>query len=318
MNARLALCMLSALLLFGCETTPPAGNQTAAKPAQATQPTARPVAYINGATVTDRDLQGPLVEASGGAVLSEFVLDRLIRDRLEQRGLTLTPEQIEQEKANMLTTLAPDPDQAVRLLNEMRARRGLGDLRFESLLYRNAGLRLLVKDRAEVVPALVFQAYQVRYGERYRARIIVADSMAKAGQLLARARAGESFSDLAAIHSTDASASQGGLLSPISPADATYPSAMRQALQNMRPGDISDMLAIDDRFIIMKLEEKLAPDPISFVDVRQELERQVRLESEAQLMQQAARSMLAEAKVVVLDPALAKSWRTQQDRTQSE
>lgn len=312
---------MAAVLLLGCETSPrPASQPTPTGLATHTsQPnTSRPVAYINGTTVTDRDLQGPMIEAAGGSVLSEIALDRIIRDHLEQRGLTLTPALIEQEKSNMLATLSADPDEAVRLLNVMRSRRGLGELRFESMLFRNAGLRLLVQDRVEVVPALVFQAYELQHGKRYRVRILVAETMARAGDLLNRARAGESFSDLAAKHSTDDSAAQGGLLSPISPADATYPKTLRQAIEGMQVGDISDLLAVDDRFIIMKLEEKLPADPISFVDARPGLERTVRLETEAQLMQQAARSMLADAKVVVLDPALNKSWDAQQERTQSE
>lgn len=321
MTQRLTLWLMTAALLIGCQTTPPTPSQPA--PAGlaplATQPnTSRPVAYINGTTVTERDLHGPLIEASGGTVLSEIALDRIIRERLHQRGLTLSPELIQREKSYMLATLSADPDAAVRLLNEMRARRGLGDSRFESMLFRNAGLRLLVQDRAEVVPALVFQAYELQHGKRYRVRILVAESMAQASGLLTRAKAGESFSDLAAKHSTDTSAAQGGLLSPISPADATYPKTLRQAMQGLRVGEISDLLAVDDRFIIMKLEEKLPADPISFVDARPQLERTVRLETEGQLMQQAARSMLADAKVVVLDPALNKSWRTQQERTQSD
>lgn len=321
MIQRITLYLMAAALLVGCETAPQTNSQPTPTglASRTSQPsTSRPVAYINGTTVTDHDLQGPLIEASGGAVLSEIVLDRLIRDRLEQRGLALTPAMIDQEKANMLATLSADQDEAVRLLNEMRLRRGLGDQRFESMLFRNAGLRLLVQDQVEVAPALVFQAYELQHGKRYRVRIIVAETMAQASELLTRAKAGESFSDLAAKHSADASAAQGGLLSPISPADATYPKTLRQSLESMQVGSISDLLAVDDRFIIMKLEEKLPADPISFVDARQDLERTVRLETEGQLMQQAARSMLADAKVVVLDPALGKSWKAQQGRTQSE
>lgn len=321
MTQRIPLYLLAAALLVGCETAPQHADQPA--PAGLTTQTgqpnnARPVAYINGTTVTDRDMQGPLIEAAGGSVLSEITLDRLIRDRLDQRGLTLTPTLIEQEKTNMLATLSADPDEAVRLLGEMRTRRGLGELRFQSMLFRNAGLRLLVQDQVEVVPALVFQAYELQHGKRYRVRILVAETMARASELLTRVKAGEPFSDLAAKHSTDSSAAQGGLLSPISPVDATYPKTLRQSLEGMKVGGISDLLAVDDRFIIMKLEEILPADPISFVDARPQLERTVRLETEAQLMQQAARAMLADAKVVVLDPALNKSWNAQQERTQSE
>ncbi len=186
------------------------------------------------------------------------------------------------------------------------------------MLYRNAGLRLLVQNDVAVVPALLRQAYELRYGERYRVRIIVVDSLTQAGDLRGRAISGEPFGDLAAMNSTDSSAAQGGLLSPISPADTTYPKALRQAMESLEVGGISDLIAADYRFIIMRLDEKLPADPISFEDARPELQRTVRLEVEGQLMQQAARSMLAEAKVVVLEPALNKSWLTQKAKTRGQ
>jgi parvulin-like peptidyl-prolyl isomerase len=327
-----------AVLLAGCETAPPAppappgsaapGSAAPritdpARPADTAQransPSAsRPVAYIAGQTVTDADLLDPLMEAAGGQVLSELVLDRMIRDRLDQRGLELSPGLIQQEKSHMLSTLSADPDEAARLLDIMRRDRGLGERRFESMLYRNAGLRLLVRDDAQVVPALVRQAYELRYGERYRVRIIVADSLTQAGALRDRALSGESFSDLAALNSTDPSAAQGGLLTPINPADSTYPKAMRQVLASMEVGEVSDLIAVDDRFIIMKLDEKLPAVPITYEDARPELERTVLLEVQGQRMQQAARSMLAEAKVVVLEPALNKSWLAQKAKARGE
>ena len=144
------------------------------------------------------------------------------------------------------------------------------------------------------------------------------DSLPRASALRERAAGGESFADLASLNSTDASAAQGGLLSPISPADPTYPKAMRQALASMPVGGISDLIAAEDRFIIMKLQEKLPAEPITFEQARPELEKTVRLEVEGQRMQQAARSMLTEAKVVVLDPALNKNWLTQQAKMQGQ
>jgi parvulin-like peptidyl-prolyl isomerase len=308
-------------LLVGCETPPKATSQPkTAVPAKRTQranipATAGPVAYINGQTITHADLRGRLVEAAGGQILSELVLDKMIRDRLVQQGLELGPELIDQEKAHMLSTLSADPNEAVRLLNKMRSDRGLGELRFKSMLYRNAGLRLLVHDDVAVPQNLVRQAYDLSFGERYRVRIIVADTLQKASALRTQATAGEPFADLASLHSTDASAAQGGLLSPISLADNTYPKALRQALASMQVGDISDLIATDDHFIIMKYEEAVPAESTTYEQARADLERTVRLELEGQQMQQAARSMLVAAKVVILEPVLNKSWLTQKAKT---
>ena len=317
MSRILSLVLLSALILIGCEATDPA-EPTAQQATTHVATAQRPVAYINGQALTQADLIDPLIEAAGGIVLSEIVLDRVIHQKLADAGLTLTPDLIDQEKSLMLATLSDDPDQATRLLDTMLTNRGIGEQRFESMLFRNAGLRLLVKDQVQVVPSLLRQAFQLQHGERYRVRIIVTKTMAEAGTLHDRALAGESFSDLAAMNSTDPSAAQGGLLSPISPLDTTYPSALRQALGKIGIGEVSDLIAADDHFIIMRLEEKLPADPISYEAALPDLVRNVRRELEGQSMQQAARSMLAEAKVVVLDPALSNSWQAQQQRTRSE
>lgn len=313
--------LLVLMLLAGCESTPVSSGHESAKPTIAgdgQSAAAKPLAYVNGRTVTRDDLMPSLTEAAGGAVLSEIVLDQMIDGALADRGLTLTPAMIEQEKADMLATLSVDPDEAARLLKVMRSRRGLGEVRFAAMLRRNAGLRLLTKDDVELAPALLHQAFEVQHGKRYRVRIIVTDTLSEAGKLKDQAEAGASFSDLAAMHSTDPSAAQGGLLSPISPADPTYPAALREAMSGMKAGEVSDVIAADDRFIIMRVEAVLPADGVSYEAALPALARQVRLELEAQQMQQAARAMLADAKVVVLDPALGEAWRNQQQRTHGE
>ncbi len=323
MKHLLPILLLPAMLLIGCEMPSTTGNASASQPPKTQQiapanSAQRPVAYINGQALTQADLINPLIEAAGGTVLSEIVLDRMIHEKLAAAGLTLTPELIEQEKTLILATLSDDPNEAARLLQTMRSARGMGEQRFQAMLFRNAGLRLLVKDEVELVPTLLRQAYQLQHGERYRVRIIVAGTLAQANALLVRAKAGESFSDLAAMNSIDPSAAQGGLLSPISPHDPTYPSALRQALGKLETGGISDLIATDDHFIIMKLEEKLPADTISYEAALPDLARALRRELEGQRIQQAARALLAEAKVVVLDPALNNSWQAQQQRTQGE
>ena len=223
---------------------------------------------------------------------------------------------LDQELDLALATLSEDDDEAARLLSEMRTERGWGEKRFAGMLFRNAGLRLLVKDRVQVPENLVRQAYELRHGKRYRVRIIVTDTLRDATEVQAKLREGASFASLAATHSTDLSAAQGGLLSPMSPADPSYPQAVRDALGTLEEKNISDTIAADQRFIIMKLDGVIPAEPVEYAQVRSGLESAVRRELQGQMMQQAARTMLAEATVVVLDPALNKSWRAEQAKTQ--
>jgi len=311
-----ALLPLAFLLLVGCETATPVAVGTSSAAPRSAPP--RPLAYVSGQAIMDQDLRIKLFEAAGGQVLAESVLDRAIKGRLAERGMLVAQDDLDREMTYVLATLSHDPAQAARLLIDLRAERGLGEQRFEAMLFRNAGLRLIVQDQVQLTPGLLRRAYQLQHGERYRVRIIVTDSIQQATALQVRVREGEPFGELAALHSADPSAAQGGLLSPISPADLTYPKALRDALGGLAPGEVSDLIAADQRFIIMKLEESLPADSIAFEAVREELERSVRLDAEGQLMRRAARAMLAEATVVVLDPALNKSWRAEQAKAQNE
>jgi len=344
MTHRLGACLLIFAALTGaCQPAPqPAGPGEpggAEKPAPETDAAAsdKPLAYVQGAPVRRDQVFRPLIETAGGQVLAELVLDRLVQDRLDARGLTLTEADLTEERQRVQRALSGEQDdenqydenQAARLLRELRRQRGLGDTRFKQLVRRNAGLRKLVADDVDVTEQSLKQAYKRRFGPRYRARVITVDQLREASRLRKRVLTGEArFADLAAIHSTDASADRGGLLAPISPADPTYPAAIREGLQRLaqqaatqpatQPATppakpVSEVIALDEGFALLQLEEKIAAEPVEFADVKRRLRDAVRLELEQRLMRQLARNMLSDADVVVLDPALGKSWRRQRD-----
>lgn len=308
-----------AAMLLGVGALGAGGCRTSAAPA--TRPTAqaaeapKPLAYVAGEPVWDRQILPPLLEADGGQVLAELALDRLIAQRLARQGLTVGPPQLEAERELILQSLSDDPDQAARLLRQLRQQRGLGDQRFEALLRRNAGLRLLVQDQVQITPMALQQAFDLAYGPRYHARLILVDQPQQAAQLRQQILDGASFIDLAVTHSTDASAAQGGLLPPISPADPAYPQVVREALARLdREGRrLSDIIALDNGYALLMLERKIDAQPVAFDDVKEELTAQARLRQERLQMQQLARRLLNEAKVVVLDPALSESWRQQRE-----
>ncbi|MEM9420755.1 MAG: peptidylprolyl isomerase, partial [Planctomycetota bacterium] len=109
------------------------------------------------------------------------------------------------------------------------------------------------------------------------------------------------------------SKAQGGLLSPIRPEDTSYPSAMRQAIDGLEVGQVSQPIAIDGGFALLKLEEKIAAAEVEFDDVKDSLELAVRGRTERVLMQQLARELLSGAELVVLDPTLKALWEAQRE-----
>lgn len=276
-----------------------------------------PAAYLDGEAVTRAQLYRIMIESQGGQALSEILLDRAITKRLVQESFELGDADIQAEKQQLMNSLSTDPDQATRLLDSMRAQRGLGEQRFAALLRRNAGLRRLVRDSITVTDSAVQQAYQLRYGTRYRVRLITANNVATLSNVRRRTLGGESFTDLAIAVSTDRSAAQGGLLSPINPIDATYPKAIRDALPKLGMGQpdqrLSSVIALPEGYALLWLEEVVSSDAPPIEQERDRLEQIVRIELERVRMQQLARVMVSEANVIVLDLALDTAWKRQRN-----
>lgn len=269
------------------------------------------LAYVAGEPVTAAQLLTPLVEAAGGEMLGDRVLQTALERQLTLSDIEIGPEQIEAERQLILQSLSDDEDEASRLLRELRSQRGWGETRFAGLLERNAGLRAMVADEVTVTDAALDREFRLRHGPAARVRLIMAASLRDAQKLRRRIEAGESFAELAALHSTDPSAAQGGLLSPIRADDTSYPDTLRKAIAVLDAGQVSSPLGLDGQFALLKVEEIIPGTAIEFDDVKDQLATAVRARAERVLMQQLARELVSAADVVVLDPALKALWEAQ-------
>lgn len=322
MRHRLLLQLaIVASFTVGCQST--TRDRTTTTPRETTNPSQndKPIAYIDGTQATRDQLYTILVEAHGGEALSELILDRAVAKRLSEAGITLTQQDLDHEQQRLRADLATDADDGQRLINQMRARLGLGETRYQALLRRNAGMRKLVQDDLAVAEPAIRQAYELRYGPRYQARLITANDVNTLSRTRRDVLAGASFTDLATRRSTDASAAQGGLLSPISPADATYPQAVREALARLSMDDsasrLSPVIALADGYALLWLEDVTEADGPPLEEVREELARSVRRDLERVRMRQLARSLIEAANIVILDPALDKSWQQRKESIQN-
>ena len=277
----------------------------------------RPVALIDGVPVGFDELRPVLIEAAGATALEERVLDRQLEREGLRLGITLTEADLAAERVRLAevfatTGVAPEGDSASveRALERVRRERGLGDERFAGLIRRSAMLRRLVRDEVQISPAAVEQAYELRYGERLRTRVIVVPTAGDAARVIERARAGEPFDRLAIELSTDASASAGGLVGPINAADPTWPAAIRSAAAGLGVGELSPPVGVEKGYAVLCLEERLTspadrPAPAAVAD---DLSREVRLRQERLLMDRTARRLLEQAEVSVVDPVLRRTW----------
>lgn len=314
--------LLLFLLLATACTSPGTGRSSADTNAvrAADRSADRPLGFVNGQAVHMADLREPLLEAAGGEALANLVIDRELGQRLRSLNLEVTSADIEAERAALLRSLdANDEDRAVRLLRRLRERRGLGPVRFAALLERNAALRKLALQRgdASVSDAAVRVAYEASYGPKVRARLALLRNLPAARAVRAEVREADHpvsrFIELAVERSVDSSASRGGLLPPISPADTAYPAAFREALQTFgdeaERGDVSAVVVLDDGFAVLQYIERVEASDTAFEDVRQSLRNTLRRREQRREMDRIAQSILADADVTILSEALSESWQ---------
>ncbi len=311
----MAICIIAILLTGGCyrdsilsDTAAPSPVATTPADTQSPDTEVKPLAWAGEQWIGRDDLWPMLLEAAGSSVLAEYVLGRAVERALVRRQLTVTERDLKQEQQIVTSALDPDPDQAQRLLTEMRRRRSLGPRRFDQMLHRNAGLRLLVQEQVQIDDQTLRTAYELVYGRKYETRLITVTSLADAQQLRERAQQGEPFIDLAIEHSTDSSRVQGGLLPLISPADPTFPQAVRDAVARLQPGQVSAPVPLELGIALLKLESVVEKQDVSFEQVKQELELRVRRQKERNQMRALARQLLAKAEVRVFDATLNRSW----------
>jgi parvulin-like peptidyl-prolyl isomerase len=299
----------------GSDATPAAAPapQSAAEPA-ATVVDARPAALIDGRSVTWGELRAMLSEIGGTQALREVALDRAVERMAAEAGITITPIDLDAERALLRETLHDDPDVALRLLEELRARQGLGPVRFNALMYRNAALRALVRDRVTVSDAAVQNMYDVLHGPRRQARLMVLPTLPAAKQAIDRLENGDFFGDIAVELSTDASATRGGLLEPISRSDASYPEALRSALWNLQIGEYSRPILLNDQYALLMMVREIEGEGVRLEAVRGEMQQRVRRQQERLLMDQLAREIIQNMSVTIFDDSLRESWRMNRGR----
>ena len=291
----------------GCQgTAPPAASRAVPN---RTAASTTPIAFSQGRAIRRGDLDTALAELSGGVILLEFLLDRRIAELAAERGVVVDQAMIDRERGLLLETLASDPDRAAELLAAVRARQGLGPVRFEALLRRNAALRALVAGEIVVDEIAIERIHDVSHGPRRVARIIAVAELAEASRLAESIAAGGDFATIAFEHSTDSSRGVGGLVPPISRFDPAWPNALRETLYALAPGETSAPVLVDGSWILIRFVEEQSGDGVEIEAVRGDLEQLARIQLERVRMDRVARDAAASLAPDIIDPVFRESWR---------
>lgn len=293
-----------------------AGPVNSAAPSVATSPT---VGIVNGQVLTLEQMRPYLMEAGGTVAVEEIAMDRVLRQQFADAGLKLTSGEISAEEGKLIEALreaaGDDAARGEELLLRVRAARGLGPARYAALLERNAMLRRMVAGEVTITADQLEQGKQVRFGQRYRGRVVITRSEREASAARGQvASAGsvqgmrEKMSELAAQSTLTSSSYPGGVTEPISAADTAYPGSLRTVIAKMQPGELSPVIALDKAFAVFFLEEVLPGNANPSSRDVEEIRRTLQNATERIAMERKARQVMEAAGVNIVEPGLRWTW----------
>lgn len=310
-----ALPCLSALLC-GCASGP-AHSTTPATPASSsntnntvtvTAPGGKPAEsqdrtplLINGEPVPWATLRPRLAEVGGGLVVDELALEHALGRELSIRGKVVSDDDVRAERERW-TELVGTESLAAQTETTIRARRGLGPVRFDRLLWRNAALRaLLDPSETEVSDAEIRLAREIRSGTRFAVTGVVAPD-SRTALRIARSAGQDSRGAIAGLWSASAAEELRPWHGIVSPADPAYPQALRRVLPGTSQGSASGVVALDDGFGLVVVHAEIPPGPApSDSELRDELKiRKTRV-----AMERLAERLIERTRVHAMDRSLS-------------
>jgi hypothetical protein len=131
------------IVSLGCQSTQPHPTTSERAPI---------VAMLNAKPIYRDQLWPMMSELAGRQALDELILTQLLDQHAQRSSWIISDEHIQSELDALITTLSQSSptESTPRLIESIRQRRGLGPIRFNALLRRNAILRRMVADNPEI------------------------------------------------------------------------------------------------------------------------------------------------------------------------
>jgi parvulin-like peptidyl-prolyl isomerase len=270
---------------------------------------------LDGSAIPWSSLLPALAETAGAIVLEELALDRALEREITRRGLTIGETEIRAEENALLDELNEigAGDDRMAVLDQIRRARGLGPVRYESLLRRNAALRAVVRAESAPTAEEIELARRLSFGPTLRVRLFVTASESAAEGVRTEVLAAPAeqrvwaFAERAATASAHPSAPRGGLIERFHPEDPAYPALLGGTAKAMSQGDISGVLATPAGFAVVMVEAANPARVMTEADLSR-MERRVRQRKERLAMERLAQTLIARASLSPIDPSRAWSW----------
>ncbi len=272
------------------------------------EPTADPV--------TRAEMQQRTMSIALGSLINETLLldegEKLIE---KYQGLKLQIEERVDEEIERRTQAAGSKAALHSQLG--REETSLNDLKKEIRdgLLIDAALLILVRLKVNIAPAKVRELYEKEHTlVSYRQIVVTASSdddeetARDAASLVARARAGEDFARLARENSDGPHRDRGGLWELSRRAVPDLKGGIGAVLLELAPGEVSDPVAVDGTYRILKLESISAkPDAPPFEEVQEEFLNELTMKARQRRLDELLNRLRREGHIKIFSPQVEES-----------
>jgi parvulin-like peptidyl-prolyl isomerase len=249
----------------------------AAAPGVPSDYTSRVVAYVHtNQPVTRQDLGEYLIARLGADKLPLLVNRKLVDHACRQRGIDITPIEIEAALANELKEMRLDQATFVKTVLP-RYKKNLYEWK-EDVIRPRLQMSRLCADRIQVADEDVRKAFESLYGEKVECRMILWPPGKEKGAMeeYTKLRDNEAaFADQAKKQADTRLAANGGKLLPMGHYSAA-PDLEREMFK-LRPGEVSTLITTPQGIVLLKCDRRIPADTTVHIDtVKAKLIQEIR------------------------------------------
>jgi parvulin-like peptidyl-prolyl isomerase len=231
-------------------------------------------ASVNGKTITMRDLAEACIDRHGEEVLDVMINRKLLEQELKRRNIAVTKKALDDEIARAAIAAGqvkaggqPNVEGWLKMITDQGV--DLDRYRDEAV-WPSTALKLLAGD-AKVTDDDIKRGFQANYGPKAEVRVIVLDNQRRAQEVWQKTRTNSSvefFGKLAEEYSIEpASRANQGRVPPIRQFGG-QPELQDEVFNHMKPGQISGIIQMADKFVIVYLENFTKPIDISMAEAK--------------------------------------------------
>lgn len=233
------------------------------------------VATINGEQIRYEELAEECMLRYGEEVLDVEISHLLLQQALKRANLAVSEQDLNEEMAHgaKLSGVVdaggnPDMDKWIHMATEEQG--VTKDQYLSDSVWPSAALKKLAGGTIQVTDEDIKKGFDANYAERIRCRAIVLGTMRRAQEVWAKARQNTSvdyFGDLAEEYSIEpTSKSLRGEVPPIRRFGGQP--QLEDAAFQLQPGELSGIIQLGDKFVILKCEGRTDPVEVNPQEVR--------------------------------------------------